>query len=239
MMNIEKANEILNLLNLKLIYRNNIRYLMNNNNDEVIKLNNNTKCNDYFFVKDDNPYYIQLSDKTLSIMTSEGAHITINGDEFLYEVKDEEDKFNLEVVNLTNNSLNYYEKTPIENGFESHGIRAHHTNGEFDYLIISDDINVQTMLKKDIKVRTGSNGPYKTKITRKYNDEGKQITGSLQDELIDDYLSDYILNELNNQSIITELNNKLETAVPGIVDILKNNYKHLNSVNQSEKTMIK
>jgi len=239
MLNIEKTNEILNLLDLNLIERDNGKFLMDNNNDEVKRLNNNTKMNDYFFVKDNNPYYIQLSDNALIIKAANGANITIYDNEFLYEVKDENSKFNLEVINLTNNSLNFYEKTKLDDDYQSYGIRAGFQNNKFNYLKLSEDMDMNGLFKKDTMIRDSKEGTQITKMTRKYNDLGKQICGSIQDNYTTSDLDDLITKILNSQSIITNLTDNLESVIPGITDILRNNYEHLNRINKKEKTMIK
>ena len=180
-----------------------------------------------------------MNDKELKINTMNGANFVFNDKEFYYYVADNNTTFNKEAINLTDASLAFYEKYPSDLGIESFGIRASYKDGKFYYLKKSEDFTLNSTLKKDYLIRDNKGLTEVTYMTRKYNEEGSQITGSLQKEQLDEPINDYIENQIKNHFIVNSLMTKIENIIPGINEMLNTKYKQLDLVNSHNKNNIK
>jgi hypothetical protein len=239
MLNIEKNNKVLNLLNIELTKRDTKYYLINHNNGEIVKFNSIEGINNYSFIKDEIGYNLNMNDKELKINTMNGSNFVFNDKEFFYYVPDNNTTFNKEAIYLTDGSLSFYEKYKLDEGIESFGIRSSYKNGKFYYLKKSEDFTLERTIKRDYITIEKDGLTETTHMIRNYNDKGAQITGSLQREEIDEPTSDYIENQIKNHFIVNSLMTKIDNIIPGIRELLNTKYKQLDLVNSNNKNNIK
>ncbi len=237
MNNIAETNKVLALLNLKLVTKGKDYLILNSNTDEITRLQPKENAYEYFFIKDEIAYYLQITNDKLLMKTSEGNNFIFKEDEFLYSVPEEDGVFNKEVMNVTNNSLSFYEKTPLDEGYQSKGIRTSFENGEFIYLKTSEDFSFDGTFKKDNIFREEKSMPKKIIMTRKYNSEGKQLIGSIQEELIDNEINDCILDEIKENDVVENIITKVDNLIPGVIEMLEEQFRQLEIINKKEKTI--
>ncbi len=235
MLNIKEINKILNNLGLELIKKDNNYYMLNTNNNEMTLLNNSYE---YKLEKDGINYIIQLFNNKLIISNSNNETLTLLNNEINYEEKENNSQYNKSAFLLVGNTINFYKKENLDEGFTSHSIKVSYYGEDFHFLKLSETIGLNGTLKNDITIQTDKNKTIRTNMMRKYNEEGKQIIGSIQHEEIEEDLNTYIDSIISEQELIPELFEQLNNFIPNLASILKDKDSHLKTIYEEKQKTI-
>jgi len=235
MLNIDKINRILNSFNLEVVEKDNAYFIIDNNKITKLKFND---LYEYSFNRDGIDYSIKFNNSKMIINNSKKEQLTINNNEFIYEEKEDNSIYNKSTFSISGNAINFYKKELLDDGYESLSIKLHCHNNGFGYLKISETLGGNGTFKIDYKVDIEKDKTTRTNMTRKYNEQGNQITGSIQREEIDLPINVYILEQLKDMTLIDELLDQVNNFVPNITTIIEENNNHLKTIHkQKQKTI--
>ncbi len=237
MLNIDKINKILNSLNLEVVEKNKVYYMLDNNKLSILNVHNNLY--EYSFTRDDIDYHIQFNNSKVIINNSKNERLTISNNEVMYEEKEEDSIYNKNTFAMSGNAINFYKKERMDQGYKSLSIKVHCHDNYFSYLKVSETTGLDGTFKKDFIVDKEKNQTIRTNLTRKYNEQGSQITGSVQREEISSPINDYILQQLEEVTIIEELLDQINNFVPDITTLLEENNKQLKTLHKQKQKTIK
>ena len=230
MLNVEKLNQVLSILNIT-ISRNNTMYFVydnDTNTSSLLKLNKNN----YEFDKQN--YHVQIQESKIIISNDNNELLVIDDNGINYLEKENNDHFYKTNFLVSDNKITFYKKD--DNTGRS--IQLIVSDDSFNYLKLSETVIQNGELKTDSTISKNDGKILRVNRTRKYNKEGHRITGSIQSEEFDGEISEYIKNEIKDNPLIEEMFEKIDSFIPDLSEYLKENNTHLKSISkQKQKTI--
>ena len=219
MLNTEELNKILNLLNLS-IRRENSHYLISNLNAQITdSLKQNGEYFEYDFEIYKTNYHLVISPKSLIITNDMNQMITINSGSFYYSKKDDHFDWNTELLDVDSHRMSFYKQ--CEETGNSISFLVHTKDNQYDYYKQSENIGKYGLIKYEIEAERHEGKTKEEEVKRRYNRFGTLIDIRCHEVYDDTPFDDYVISQFEDQTIINELLEMVETILPGVTTYIE------------------
>lgn len=224
--------DVVKLLDLKILIKDDNYYLLDvDNNPSIIqKLDEKYSSS---FNKNGSSYFIEITEKNICISTDKNEKLSINKNSLSFEEKEDNGYYNKAYILFNDSFVSFYDNSTDDDLTTSLQIKI---SNDADYMEKSITLKNGGEFKEKIIVQDVDNVPIVNHKIRKYNNNGRLVTGSTFDEYLDYSVNEYINNEISNCELIKCSIDKLESILPGVINYFSNNSIILKSINK-EKTI--
>ncbi len=207
-----QLGSVFSLLHLKLIERDNFLYVLNLSNEELSKVTNERNGLRFDFRMNDTNYSCSYNNHFIAISNDNNESISFTGGGVFYQKKNDNSPYNKSFVILSDDLITFYQAD--EKGY------AASLKTEYGFKRMEKSITIEDngCLKEDIIVENVDGVPTEKHRIRKYDEEGKMLTGKLFDVTLDIKVEDYIKNELLTNPIVNDSLSQLENFIPNSVN---------------------
>ncbi len=240
MLNVEYINSIIRMLNLSIRRTEKGEYEIT---DYTANITDKLKCTndqyEYNFIRDNTNYHISINKDSIIITNDLNESITFGDKDFQYCVKKSNQSENKALITLANNQLSFYQSKEIPATKEEHyyiSIKAFALGRNISLYKVSESIGLNGTLKKDTTITNDEGGYLRTETERFYNEEGKLINSSTNQEEIDSDYYDYVIEDFASHDFILILLDRLETIMPGITNKMITYNNNLGAVLEKTNT---
>ena len=235
MFNNEQLEDILILLNIKIIQRDGKYYALDNKTGSISKVQLNKDDNTFSFIREDINYNISFNNNVISISNDNQERVLITKNEISYHEKEDNGEYNKSYIFIDSSYLTFYNKINNEDINSSLSIKVY---TDLDYMKKSCTINNGSIYKEDVIIVTEEDKPVAKYNKRKYSEAGSLITGTLYNEYLQVPISEYIRDELVNSELVNESLDKLDNMIPGLCNYCANNNSLLQTIiKEKQKTI--
>jgi len=234
MLNTNYLNSILKELNLHIERTDNGEYIISNYTDNITDLLSRKEgFYEYSFTKDDINYLLKITNKSLTITNDLRETIILDNNGFEYYQREPKKEQNLAFVSIQKNILSFYQNKQNKdhpNERYSISVKIHNAPNYFVLYDLSETQTINGEHKKDSSV-SHEDGVLVRKYTeRHYDINGHLAGGNTQEETIDEEMESYVISEVSSFEHVNELITRIDSLVPGILDILYDINPHLKTI---------
>lgn len=223
MLNIDKINSIILLLNLELKEVPSGYQIIDYTQKTINDIKYNGEYYEYTYTRNNNTYHMYLNSKGIIFQNSLNETASIIFDSFIYSEKNPKDETNISQITIDKNGMSFYLKTMEKDndGYVSNSIRVYNVKQYYTFFKQSTDIQKNGLIKTDTTIYDEDDGLIEKTVTRNYSPKGKLVDPTTQMELYEATMNEYVKEKLNSQEFIIELLTRVDNFIPGIIEYLK------------------
>ena len=233
MCNNEQLEDILILLNIKIIQRDGKYYALDNKTGSISKVQLNKDDNTFSFIREDINYNISFNNNVISISNNNQERVLITKNEISYQNKEDNGEYNKSYVSINLSNLTFYNNNDDINNSLSIKVST-----GLDYMKKSSTINNGVTYKEDVVIYTEEDEAVAKYNKRKYSESGSLIAGTLYNEYLQVPISEYIKDELVNSDLVNESLEKIDNMIPGLCNYCVNNNSLLQTIIKEKRKTI-
>lgn len=222
MLKIECINNIMQIVKMEIIKKENHYYVLDHENNQVYLLSEKDGYYQCHFDRDDVTYFLQISNQGIMLSNNQNEKMVLSTEGFLYEKRDKQAVYNQALIEVTNSYLNFY----LNDNITDKNSTSIKTYRGFQYLKLSNTVQQDGIWKKDMVIQKENGKNIQTMSERKYSKSGALEYGDTQREELFDSIDDMIQQEIIQSQTVKTLFDRLNNINPNISEYLSLVYEH-------------